>query len=141
MADMNALTEIAEANGLAVVTDAAQQQDVPLRYGPVGTPLHLRSVFQTSDDIAYWAHRIQSHTSHLPGACPVAEQRCAHEELWALSALDMDGIRGEQAYELGRRLMMCCTTGSNSTICRVDLTKSSILFLPVPQAPEYQSVP
>jgi len=87
---------------------AAQQQGVPLRCGPVETPLHLRSAFQRSNDVAYCAHCIQSHTSHRPGACPVAEQRCAHEELWALSALDMDGIGGEQAYELGRRLMMCC---------------------------------
>jgi perosamine synthetase len=95
---------------------AAQQQGVPLRCGPVETPLHLRSAFQRSDDVAYWAYRIQSHPSHRPDACPVAEQRCAREELWAMSALDMDGIGGEQAYELGRRLMLCRTTGSNSTI-------------------------
>ncbi|PXF56273.1 MAG: hypothetical protein C4B58_14035 [Deltaproteobacteria bacterium] len=107
MADMNFLNEIADANGLAVVADAAQQQGIPLRCGPVETPLHLRSAFQRSDDIAYCAHRIQSHSSHRPRACPIAEKRCAHEELWALSVLDMDGIDDKQAYEFGRRLLMC----------------------------------
>ncbi|RPI52308.1 MAG: hypothetical protein EHM49_05795 [Deltaproteobacteria bacterium] len=65
--------------------------------------------------MTYCAHRIQSHTSHRPGACPATEKRCAHEELWTLSALDMDGIEEEQAYELGIRLMQCCTNWSNST--------------------------
>lgn len=49
---------------------------------------------------------VNLHTSHRPGDYPVAEKRCAHEELWALSALDMDGIEGKQAYELGRRLIV-----------------------------------
>ena len=71
---------------------AAQQQGVPLRCGPVETPLHLRSAFQRSNNVSYCAHRIQSHTSHRSGACPVAEKRCVHEKLWVLSALDMDGI-------------------------------------------------
>ena len=42
---------------------------------------------------------VNLHTSHRPGDCPVAEKRCAHEEMWALSALDMDGIEGDKEFD------------------------------------------
>jgi len=76
---------------------AAQEQGIPLRCGPVGRPLHLRL-----DGLEY--PKPVPHPSWERGSCPVAESRCQHHEFWALSALDMDGIQAETAWEMGQRL-------------------------------------
>lgn len=59
-----------------------QERGVPLRCGPVRIPLHLR-------------------LGGKKGLCPVAEKHCRKRELWALSALDMDGISLRESFRLG----------------------------------------
>jgi len=73
---------------------SVQEKGVPLRCGPVRVPLHLR--------IGRGLPKTLSHNSHREGACPNAEKRCKGQELWALSALDMDGISHNEAYVMGR---------------------------------------
>lgn len=51
--------------------------------GPVGTPIHLRNFFQRRESA--WIPKafkaIRPHPSWREGSCPVAEQRCAMEEI------------------------------------------------------------
>jgi perosamine synthetase len=73
---------------------AVHQKGVPLRCGPIGNPLHFR--LQKRNGL-----KIPFHDSHLPGSCPVAEERCAKRELIVLSGLDMDGVSPEIAFSMG----------------------------------------
>ena len=79
---------------------AAQTQEfgVPLRCGPVKTPLHLR-MSQTA-----LPFKVKRHFTHQEGACPIAEAHCANKEMWALSATDMDTILPAEAHAMGERL-------------------------------------
>ena len=77
----------------------AQELGIPLRQGPVGTPLNLRL-----SQCGY--PNVPGHWTHQKGACPVAEELCV-QELWVLSALDMDSITSKDAFELGRQLRGC----------------------------------
>jgi len=72
-----------------------QKRGIPLRCGPVGTPLHLRLGKSVGPHIPF-------HPSQLPGSCPSAEGRCVRQELFLLSALDMDGISPERAFFMGQ---------------------------------------
>ena len=84
---------------LAALITRAQELGIPLRQGPVGTPLNLRLAQCEYPDVP-------GHWTHQKGACPVAEELCARE-LWVLSALDMDTITSEDAFKLGRQLRGC----------------------------------
>lgn len=75
----------------------AQEKSMPLQCGPVGRPLHLRLI-----GLEY--PKLPSHPSWEHGSCPAAESRCQQHELWALSALDMDSMQAETAWEMGQRL-------------------------------------
>jgi perosamine synthetase len=74
-------------------TNLCQDKGWPLRCGPVGRPLHTQLLEINP-----------AHPSHWPGACPIAEHHCNRRELWALSALDMDGLSVMEAGEMGRAL-------------------------------------
>jgi len=81
------------------LTMAAQEAGIPLRCGPVGEPLHYRLNTAMSG-----ANQVQPHPTHEPGSCPVAEHHCKNHEIWALSALDMDGISAQESTALGETL-------------------------------------
>jgi hypothetical protein len=72
----------------------AQEEGVPIRCGPVNIPLHLRLRSKLG-------LQVQFHSSKTEGSCPVAEEHCKKKELWALSALDMDGLSADEAYNMG----------------------------------------
>lgn len=83
--------------GQGSLCSRAQGLGLPLRPGPVGEPLHLR--------LAGLSHPSPvDHWTHQEGSCPVAEEHCRHHELWALSALDMDGMSEGQAHDQARDL-------------------------------------
>ena len=84
-------------NGRDRMALCLQDRGVPLRCGPVRTPLHLRLRKGPGPRSAF-------HNSQRRGACPVAEERCKSRELWALSALDMDGISAEEAHTMGEMI-------------------------------------
>jgi len=71
-----------------------QGRGVPLRCGPVVIPLHFR-LNKGRGPLSPF------HCSQKKGACPMAEKRCKSQELWVLSALDMDGISTKEAYDMG----------------------------------------
>lgn len=79
-------------------TGLAQEEGVPLRCGPVRSPLHMRL---GKADLPF---QVKQHQSHLAGSCPVAEAHCAGKELWALSAIDMDTVNPKNAFEMGMKL-------------------------------------
>jgi len=81
-----------------IFTGLAQEKGVPLRCGPVRSPLHIRL---GKADLPF---KVKHHPSHLAGSCPVAEAHCAGKELWALSALDMDIIDYNRAHSFGLTL-------------------------------------
>ncbi len=85
------------ASGREDMTLKAQEKGIPLRCGPVETPLHFRLHQEDSPQPPF-------HPSQLKGACPVSEKRCAQEELWVLSALDMDGVSPREAFRMGGNL-------------------------------------
>jgi len=76
----------------------AQELGLPLRCGPVKTPLHLR-ISQ-----AALPFKVKRHFTHLEGACPIAEAHCKHKEIWALSATDMDTLLPAEAHAMGEKL-------------------------------------
>jgi dTDP-4-amino-4,6-dideoxygalactose transaminase len=82
-----------------ILVQAAQQCGVPLRCGPVRTPLHLRLAHMTGMPVT-------PHASHAAGQCPVAEMRCATEELWAFSAIDMDQMSEDEAWKYGKIVLL-----------------------------------
>jgi len=82
------------SEGREVLVEKAQQQGIPLRCGPVVKPIHLRL---DKDSFRY----ITPHFSWQKGSCLQSEKRCSSQELWALSALDMDGIAPSKAAEFG----------------------------------------
>lgn len=81
-----------------IFTGLAQEKGVPLRCGPVRSPLHIRI---GKADLPF---KVKQHPSHLAGSCPVAEAHCADKELWALSALDIDIIDYNRAHSFGLTL-------------------------------------
>lgn len=85
------------AGDRGLLCDQAQGLGLPLRPGPVGEPLHLRLA-----ELIYPSP--VDHWTHQEGSCPVAEKHCRHRELWALSALDMDGVSEGEAYDMARAL-------------------------------------
>lgn len=83
-----------KSEGRERLVEKAQQQGIPLRCGPVVKPLHLRL---NKDDF----QQIEPHFSWQKGSCLQAEKRCSSQELWVLSALDMDGIAPSKAVKFG----------------------------------------
>ena len=79
----------------------ARKMNIPLRAGPVRQPIHLRQTFQKQ--ISRW-HRVVPHPSQKKGCCPVAEKRCAHEELLLFSGVEMDRLSEDSARETARQL-------------------------------------
>ncbi len=77
------------------------REGIPLRCGPVKTPLHtrLRDAFGVSAPF---------HPTHAQGSCPHAERRCDREELWLLSGLDMDRTDPAAASSMARRIREIC---------------------------------
>jgi len=79
----------------------AQGKGIPLRRGPVGVPLNLA--------VAKCRYpKMVRHWTHEAGSCPVAEEHCRKHELWALSSLDMDGMKLVEAFEMGQNLKYVC---------------------------------
>ena len=56
-----------------------QSNGFPIQAGPIKVPIHLRPTFQHTDSMC-WT-QVAHHYTHKKGSCPVAENRCEHQEL------------------------------------------------------------
>jgi perosamine synthetase len=65
------------------IVERAVSAGIPLSAGPVRAPLHLRHPF--AEGVDAWSPRAlrptRRHPTWIRGSCPVAERRCAREEL------------------------------------------------------------
>jgi len=76
--------------------------------GPIRVPMHLRPPFHQAD---VWIPKAltpsQTHPSWVVGSCPVAERRCAKEEIVLTSSsrwLSIPQVRINQIVETIRRV-------------------------------------
>ena len=84
-----------------------QAQGIPAHVGPVRTPIHLRAPFN-DESISNWfpnslrcTHR---HSSWNRGMCPVAERRCAEEEIVIASTTRWQQVPDERIEEIGQAI-------------------------------------
>jgi dTDP-4-amino-4,6-dideoxygalactose transaminase len=75
---------------LQSAVEMLQYSGFMIQSGPIRVPIHLRPTFQHINSLC--GSQIVRHYTHKKGSCPVAENRCEHQELLLFEASILDRL-------------------------------------------------